>query len=284
MSLILSGTDGLSDVDGTAAAPAIRGTDTNTGIFFPAADTVGVATGGSERLRVDSSGLVGIGTASPNASYKLTISGAGSGVIGGLAIVDTDAYSFSIYSASSALLFRDVTNSAERMRINSGGNLLINGTDSGGRVNITNTGATILRLNTPSTSNTAIQFVYNTSTQVGAVTTTTTATAYGTSSDYRLKEAIAPMTGALDKVALLKPVTYRWKSTGETTQGFVAHELQAVVPECVVGEKDAVDADGNPQYQGIDTSFLVATLTAALQEAHGLIKNLEQRVAALEAA
>jgi hypothetical protein len=74
------------------------------------------------------------------------------------------------------------------------------------------------------------------------------------------------MTGALEKVAQLKPCTYTWKSDGSGSQGFIAHELQAVAPECVIGEKDAVDAEGNPQYQGIDTSFLVATLTAAIQE------------------
>ncbi len=61
MSLTLSGTNGLSDVDGSAATPAIRGTDTNTGIFFPAADTVGITTGGTERARVDSSGNLGLG-------------------------------------------------------------------------------------------------------------------------------------------------------------------------------------------------------------------------------
>jgi hypothetical protein len=61
MSLILSGTDGLSDVDGSAATPAIRGTDANTGIFFPAADTIGFAEGGAEVMRIDSSGNVGIG-------------------------------------------------------------------------------------------------------------------------------------------------------------------------------------------------------------------------------
>jgi len=91
------------------------------------------------------------------------------------------------------------------------------------------------------------------------------------------------MTGALAKVALLKPVTYKWNADGSDGQGFIAHELQEVVPECVTGTKDAVDADGNPKYQGIDTSFLVATLTAALQEAHGLIKDLQARVAVLEA-
>ena len=74
------------------------------------------------------------------------------------------------------------------------------------------------------------------------------------------------MTGALAKVAQLKPVTYKWKSDGSAGQGFIAHELQAVVPDCVTGEKDAVDENGKPKYQGVDTSFLVATLTAAIQE------------------
>jgi hypothetical protein len=69
MSLILSGSDGLSDVDGSAATPAIRGTDANTGIFFPAADTVAVTTGGTERARVDSSGNLGLGV-TPSAWYS----------------------------------------------------------------------------------------------------------------------------------------------------------------------------------------------------------------------
>ena len=99
----------------------------------------------------------------------------------------------------------------------------------------------------------------------------TTAVAYNTSSDYRLKEDVAPMTGALATVAQLKPVTYKWKADGSDGQGFIAHELQAVVPECVTGEKDAVDADGNPVYQGIDTSFLVATLVARIQELKAIV-------------
>jgi len=101
---------------------------------------------------------------------------------------------------------------------------------------------------------------------VGSISVTTSATAYNTSSDYRLKEAIQPMTGALAKVAALKPCTYKWKADGSDGEGFIAHELAEVVPQCVTGEKDAIDDDGNPQYQGIDTSFLVATLTAAIQE------------------
>jgi hypothetical protein len=107
---------------------------------------------------------------------------------------------------------------------------------------------------------------YRSSSQVGNISVTTSATAYNTSSDYRLKENIVPMVGALAKVSLLKPVTYSWRIDGSNSEGFIAHELAEVVPDCVTGEKDAVDVDGKPVYQGIDTSFLVATLTAAIQE------------------
>jgi hypothetical protein len=86
------------------------------------------------------------------------------------------------------------------------------------------------------------------------------------------------MTGALSKVALLKPCTYKWNADGSDGEGFIAHELAEVCPHAVTGEKDAVDADGKPQYQGIDTSFLVATLTAALQEQQAIIESLKARL------
>jgi hypothetical protein len=114
-------------------------------------------------------------------------------------------------------------------------------------------------------NSTAIYFARNASV-VGTIITTLATTAYNTISDYRLKNTIVPITGALAKVALLKPCTYKWNVDGSNGQGFIAHELAEVVPQCVTGEKDAVDAEGNPQYQGIDTSFLVATLAAAIQE------------------
>ena len=110
------------------------------------------------------------------------------------------------------------------------------------------------------------------------VTANQTGTNYTSVSDYRLKENVAPMTGALSKVAQLKPVTYKWKESGTDGQGFIAHELQEVCPDAVTGQKDAVDAEGNPVYQGIDTSFLVATLTAAIQELNATITDLQAKL------
>ena len=118
---------------------------------------------------------------------------------------------------------------------------------------------------------------------IGRISTNGSATSYVTSSDYRLKNNIVPMIGALDKVAQLKPVTYTWIADGSSGQGFIAHELQAIVPECVSGEKDAEDEEGNIKPQGVDTSFLVATLTAAIQEQQTIINDLKARVEALEA-
>jgi hypothetical protein len=111
----------------------------------------------------------------------------------------------------------------------------------------------------------------------GSIALSGTSIAYNTSSDYRLKKDIQPMTGALEKVALLKPVIYKWLDDSDG-EGFIAHELAEVVPQCVTGEKDAVDDKGNPQYQGIDTSFLVATLTAAIQEQQAIIESLKARL------
>ena len=138
-------------------------------------------------------------------------------------------------------------------------------------------------------------------------------TVYNTTSDYRLKEHIINLPNALETVSRLKPRQFDWKETGNTTTGFIAHELAEVCPHAVTGEKDAVemqqyeispavpatfDEEGKeltaaveavmgerevPRYQGIDTSFLVATLTAAIQEQQAIITALTTRITALEA-
>jgi hypothetical protein len=178
----------------------------------------------------------------------------------------------------------------EHVRINASGNLLVGTTSGTAKVNINNTGSGGSYVTQSSAggynfvSNALplssvyyhIQFLQS-GTPVGSILSSGSSTSYNTSSDYRLKENVAPMTGALQTVAALKPVTYTWKADGSDGQGFIAHELQAVVPDCVTGEKDAVDKDGNPQYQGVDTSFLVATLVSAIQELTARLEVLENK-------
>tara|TARA_R100000322_G_scaffold2393_2_gene2322 strand:+ start:809 stop:2479 length:1671 start_codon:yes stop_codon:yes gene_type:complete len=107
---------------------------------------------------------------------------------------------------------------------------------------------------------------------------------FSQSSDYRLKENISDMTGAIDRVKALKPKRFNFKidENKKIRDGFLAHEAQEVVPEAVTGEKDAMK-DGEIAPQGIDQSKLVPLLTGALQEALAKIEVLEQKVAALEA-
>jgi hypothetical protein len=182
---------------------------------------------------------------------------------------------------------------SERMRIDASGSVGIGVTpDTNFFLTVQSTSddnKNAVKLNQASTSlRTQISF-NNPNGQTGTIQTNGSATAYNTSSDYRLKENITPMTGALAKVAQLKPVTYKWKVDGSDGEGFIAHELAEVKPDCVSGEKDAVDADGKPVYQGIDVSFLVATLTAAIQELKAIndtqaetINALTARIVALE--
>ena len=350
MTLILSGTNGVSDIDGSAATPAIRGTDANTGIFFPAADTIAFSEGGAEAMRIDSSGNVGIGTASP--AVKLDINGitgwtggttgqtaqivganSSLGNGGNLRVLSNTTQAVDVggsislggylTSTSSSIDFAEISgrksnstagntdgyvtlstrpnagNMTERMRINSIGHTFINCTSTVGAAgaysNIAFDGVNYFGISIKTTygfaGSTFAAFINSAGTTQGSIYANATNTVqFLTSSDYRLKENIAPMTGALAKVSALKPVTYNWKSDGSASQGFIAHELQEVVHECVGGEKDAVDADGNPKYQGVDTSFLVATLAAAIQELKALtdtqattITTLTARITALEA-
>jgi hypothetical protein len=241
----------------------------------------------------DTSGNVGIGTNSPGLS-KLAISGSSLTSYVGVTMTDTStSKAYNIQSNNNSLTFADVsTTYAERMRIDTSGNLLIGKPDTGASVGgivlekytAGETAGKISIMNRIGTGQYIVVGINASGSAVGGIITTSTTTSFPTSSDYRLKENIAPMIGALAKVSALKPVTYTWKSTGEASQGFIAHELAEVVPDCVTGEKDAVDAEGNPQYQGIDTSFLVATLTAAIQEQQAIITELKTRIEALEQA
>jgi hypothetical protein len=109
---------------------------------------------------------------------------------------------------------------------------------------------------------------------------------YATSSDYRVKTDVQPIETPLTRLDALKPCRFHFTTNpdGPLVEGFIAHEVQAVVPQAVVGEKDAVDAEGNPVHQGLDQAHLVPLLTAACQALHTKNQQLESRLAALEAA
>ncbi len=251
------------------------------------------ATNATERMRLDASGRLGIGLTNPVDTLQVN----GGITVGSDTNLDNRSRFYESFGLTidagvtngRAILFR--TQGAERARIDSSGNLLVGTTSvaSNAKVTVSFSGGSAssrgIVMVSGSTANTAmIGFQNPNGYAQGEILTSGTTTTYSTSSDYRLKENIAPMTGALAKVALLKPCTYKWKVDGSNGDGFIAHELQEVVPQCVTNEKDAVDEDGNPIYQGIDTSFLVATLTAAIQEQQAIIETLTNRITALEGA
>ncbi len=126
-------------------------------------------------------------------------------------------------------------------------------------------------------------FTYN-SGAIGSISQNgTTAVAYNTTSDYRLKENVTIITDGIVRLQQLKPCKFNFITEPDrTVDGFIAHEVEQVIPEAITGKKDAEDADGNPIYQGIDQSKLVPLLTAALQETIGRIETLEAEVAALK--
>ena len=241
----------------------------------------------SERLTVRADGASVYSTIqAKNANSTATLNiGVGGGSVGNGGLQNN---AYVVNAGNSSLVFG--TNDTERARIDSSGNLLV------GKTSTSSTATGVIAYGSGSADHglisiargpnaTMIQF-FNASTGnvVGQISQNGSNTTYSTSSDYRLKEDIAPMTGALAVVQQLKPCTYKWKVDGSDGQGFIAHELAEVVPDAVTGEKDAVDADGNPQYQGIDTSFLVATLTAAIQELTAQVNQLKADVAALKGA
>ena len=131
------------------------------------------------------------------------------------------------------------------------------------------------------TSFVAIAFEHTTGGGViGSISTASSSTSFNTASDYRMKENVKDMTGAIDRVKQLLPKRFNFKSDADTTiDGFLAHEAQSIIPEAVHGEKDAVDDNGNAVMQGIDQAKLVPLLTGALKEAIEKIESLEKNMA-----
>ena len=196
------------------------------------------------------------------------------------------------------------TNNIERARIDTSGNLLVNATSpafaSGGTtytvkfaVDATNqtngayfkynsTGAFVTLNNTFGSGTRPYISFDNGNTRAGDVSYNGSVMTYGGTSDYRLKENVQPIQNGLSRVMQMNPVSYTWKHNGMASEGFLAHEIQAISPDAVSGEKDAVDQNGNPQYQQVDPRHLVCILTAAIQEQQAIIAQLQADVATLK--
>lgn len=252
----------------------------------------------SEVARFDTSGNVGIGTTSPgrrldiqqaSTNYQIRVGDAGANYydIGR----NTGNGLLTFYgnqAVASGYVFSTVN--GERARIDTDGNLLLGTTNvlptRGFSFTPNDSGVSYGRIGHGSgvtSGNPYFEFRYNT-TQIGSISQDgTTGVTYNTTSDYRLKENVTPMTTGLVTVAALKPVTYDWISDKSAGEGFIAHELAEVVPLAVTGEKDAVNENGSIKPQGVDYSKIVVHLVAAIQELSAKNDALEARLAALEA-
>jgi hypothetical protein len=291
----------INFADGSASAPSITNDgDTNTGIFFPAADTIAFSEGSSEAMRIDSTGNVGIGTSSPTA--KTTISSSvGSVATGQLLIKDPsyagvglaqgssgEGYLYNI--ANSYLTFG--TNNTERMRINSSGNLLVGTTSS-----LTGTNDQLLQVSSAiatrgyqglagisaTTYSNVFNFNWTGNAQLWVDSTNIGNIAF--TSDYRVKRNVETQTApALERVMALRPVTYQmadygtlFKASEEVKEGFIAHEVQEVIPSGAEGVKD----DEN-QIQSLRVDAILAVAVKAIQEQQAIITDLKARIEVLE--
>jgi len=174
------------------------------------------------------------------------------------------------------LVFGTGASNTERMRLDSSGKLLLGTTSvTSGILNAVYSGTYGIDLRGGSGAST-LQLFFAGATNVGSISTNGTSTAFNTSSDYRLKENVTADWDATTRLKQLNPVRFNFIANADTTvDGFLAHEVQSVVPEAITGTHNEVDDDGNPVYQGIDQSKLVPLLVKTIQE-------LEARIAALE--
>jgi hypothetical protein len=267
--------------------------------FFTTADGASSAT---ERMRINASGCVGIGTTADrslgtNISTLAMSGSAGSGLW--LSTGDSSATTSKIYTINNGSVGELIINSGSG--VGGGGIKFTMNADatptaaqtkftiaSNGRCFLGNIGGGSGALNIMGevgNSYDAIQFFHNSATAVGYIRTTSSSTSYSTSSDYRLKENVSYSWDATTRLKQLKPARFNWiaDDTNTLLDGFLAHEVSSIVPEAITGEKDATetytDSEGKtqtrPEYQGIDHSKLVPLLVKTIQE-------LEARIAALE--
>jgi hypothetical protein len=315
MSLILDGTNGLSDVDGSAATPAIRGTDANTGIFFPAADTIGFAEGGAEIARFDSSGRLGINTTAPNTLLyvrQATATGASTtgtnqctiennGAVGVSLITPTAnqatiRHSTALDQTSSSITFDgtgrymtfNTVNGAERMRLDNGGNLHIgrtSGLGAGARVNIesANGEADVLSMRyTNANAGLYWRFAIDSNSRCYFINASDTGvyidnggTSWGAYSDERIKDIIEPISNAVEKVSSLRAVIGKYKTDEQNKRRAF---LIAQDVQKVLPEA-VTEADDELKTLGLQYTEVIPLLVASIKELNAKVEALEAKLA-----
>jgi hypothetical protein len=292
MPITLNGTTGIQNVLGSASSPAESNTtSSNTGLYFPTSTTLGLSTAGTAALTIDASQNVGIGTTSP--SQKLQVAN-------GNIYISTTNYmmwdgsgNYGLQSDASSRLSFYAGSGTERMRFTSSGAIWKNYTSeifsaSAYQIGISYAGTSQQGLVFKNTDNSAagaaIRFVdyLGNFSGGGIYYSSSNSISYTTTSDYRLKNNIQPMTYGLNKISALKPVTYSWNVDNTYGEGFIAHELKEIIPSAVIGEKDGFDANDNPAYQSVDYSKIVVHLVAAVQELSVKVDTQAEEIANLK--
>ncbi len=277
-------------VTGTAAGDmAIANQSTSAGAIV-------FGTGTTEKMRMTSTGSVGIGTSSPSGQFQVQATNSGivfdtataytprikaSGSLSDLQIESVGNGGNLILSAPGTTSIMTMsTNATERMRITSGGVVCV-GTTAGFTSGLVcsdgGTSYVPFAAKVGTTANSTQIFFNNPNGAVGSITTSGSATAYNTSSDYRLKQDLKDYNG-LDLVSAIKTYDYEWESDNTRAYGVMAHELAEVIPYVVNGEKDAIDEEGNIKAQGVDYSKLVPILIKGMQEQQIQIQNLQEQI------
>jgi hypothetical protein len=225
----------------------------------------------TERMRIDSSGSVAIGSTSTASADRLTLKGSTTdGTTNFIVRNSADGTLLTVANNGTVTIFNNLLVGCTGLPSSGGGG-------AGFETGQTN-GRTILQLGTTTTSQITVQRFYNPNGNVGEIKLSGSSTIYATTSDYRLKENVTADWDATTRLKQLQPKRFNFIADADTTvDGFLAHEVQSVVPEAITGTHNEVDADGNPVYQGIDQSKLVPLLVKTIQE-------LEARITALETA
>ena len=269
--------------------------DNDSGLDLSTNVQVIIKTANTTAITVDSSQKVGIGTNSPQlpihvkGGFPSFVLERDAGTGGATGLVMTNSTTNGIYQSGSDETFTvghvtDYDGSpsyTERMRIDSSGKLLINTTSTlgvgQGVLHLKGaTDNTVCVVQVASNGERGLDFRNTSGTEVGSVTVGASSTSYNTSSDYRLKENVDYTFDATTRLKQLKPARFNFIADADTTvDGFLAHEVQSVVPEAITGTHNEVDDDGNAVMQGIDQSKLVPLLVKTIQE-------LEARITVLE--